>query len=79
MSTGGQITLRQGLSSAEEFSTLAHGLAHEMLHRDKDCGKTGKKVRETEAVAVVDQYGVIVAWAYVPDVPSPYPFHVRPV
>ena len=42
MSTGGHITLRRGLSPGEEFSTLAHELAHEMLHRDKDCGKSGR-------------------------------------
>ncbi len=49
MSTGGRITLRQGLSPAEEFSTLAHELAHEMLHRDRDRGKTTKKVRDAKS------------------------------
>ncbi len=52
MSSGGRITLRNGLSTTEVSSTLAHELAHEMLHRDKERGKTTKKVRETEAEAV---------------------------
>jgi len=50
-SYGGRIVLLQGLAPAEEFSTLAHELAHEILHRDKGtCPK--KTVRETEAEAV---------------------------
>jgi len=33
MSSGGKITLLPGQPPAEEFSTLAHELAHELLHR----------------------------------------------
>ena len=51
-SSGGRITLRTGLSSAEEFSTLAHELAHEMLHHTDDGDRPTKTVRETEAEAV---------------------------
>jgi hypothetical protein len=37
---------------AEEFSTLVHEIAHEMLHRGDGRTLTTKKVRETEAEAV---------------------------
>ena len=57
-STGGRITLRQAFSPAEELSTLARELAHEMLHRDKERGKTTKKARETEAQTVAERYGM---------------------
>lgn len=50
-SYGGKVTLLQGLAPAEEFSTLAHELAHELLHRDKGT-RPSKTVRETEAEAV---------------------------
>jgi len=51
MSAGGKIVVRKGLSSAEEFSVLAHELAHELLHRDED-ELLSRTVRETEAEAV---------------------------
>src|SRR6202795_4064333 len=34
-SAGGKITLLPGQSPAEELATLAHELAHEMMHRDE--------------------------------------------
>ena len=49
-SGGGKIFLRTDLAPAEEFSTLVHELAHEMLHQDKT--ERSKTVRETEAEAV---------------------------
>jgi len=52
LSRGGRITLRPGLSAAEEFSTLVHEFAHEMLHRGDRRKHTSKTVRETEAEAV---------------------------
>lgn len=52
VSTGGAIALRPGLSPAEEFSVLAHELAHEMLHRGPDRSEIPKLVRETQAEAV---------------------------
>jgi hypothetical protein len=52
MSYGGKIALLPGQSSAEEFSTLVHELAHEMLHRAERRTATTKTVRETEAEAV---------------------------
>jgi hypothetical protein len=51
-SAGGKITLLPGQSPAEEFATIAHELAHEMLHRDQRGAQTTKRVRETEAEAV---------------------------
>jgi len=39
-------------SPAEEFATLAHEAAHEMMHRDERRSSTTKRIRETEAEAV---------------------------
>ena len=52
MSYGGRITLLSGMEPAEEFSTLVHETAHEMLHKADRRTLTTKKVRETEAEAV---------------------------
>jgi len=41
-----------GQSPAEEFSTLAHEVAHEIIHRDERRTSTLKCVRETEPEAV---------------------------
>ena len=50
-SYGGRIALLPGQSPAEEFSTLVHELAHELLHRGDRREQTSRKVRETEAEA----------------------------
>ena len=50
-SFGGRVAMLPGQSAAEEFSTLAHELAHELLHRGDRRASTTKKVRETEAEA----------------------------
>jgi hypothetical protein len=52
LSHGGKISLLSGMQPAEEFSTLAHEIAHEMLHRGDRRTLTTKQVRETEAEAV---------------------------
>ena len=52
VSYGGKIALLPGQSSAEEFSTLVHELAHEMLHKADRRTATTKTVRETEAEAI---------------------------
>lgn len=52
VSKGGEIALLRGLSPAEEFNTLAHELAHEILHRGSDRMALSKAVRELEAEAV---------------------------
>ncbi|HEX2453123.1 MAG TPA: ArdC family protein [Vicinamibacterales bacterium] len=52
VSTGGTIRLLPSLSPAEEFSVLAHELAHEMLHHQPASGGMPKVVRETQAEAV---------------------------
>ncbi len=51
-SFGGRILLREGLSPAEEFATLTHELAHELLHGKEDRKTLPRTVRETEAEAV---------------------------
>jgi len=51
MSSGGKITLLPGQSPAEEFSTLAHELAHELLYRGNRRSATSRRIRETEAEA----------------------------
>jgi antirestriction protein ArdC len=50
-SYGGRIALLPGQSPAEEFSTLVHELAHELLHRGDRREQTSRKIRETEAEA----------------------------
>ena len=52
MSYGGRIAILPGQQPAEEFSTLVHELAHEMLHKAERRTATTKTVRETEAEAV---------------------------
>lgn len=52
LSAGGKIILRKGLPPAEEFSVLAHELAHELLHRGDEEKPASRIVRETEAEAV---------------------------
>ena len=51
-SAGGKITLLPEQSPAEDFSTLAHEVAHELMHRDERRASTSKRSRETEAEAV---------------------------
>jgi len=51
VSSGGKITLLPGQLPAEEFSTLAHELAHELLHRGDRRSATSRRIRETEAEA----------------------------
>ena len=52
ISYGGRIAILPGQSKAEEFSTLVHETAHEMLHKAERRTATTKTVRETEAEAV---------------------------
>jgi hypothetical protein len=51
-SSGGKIALLPGQSPAEEFATLAHEVAHELMHRAERRNATTKRIRETEAEAV---------------------------
>lgn len=52
VSYGGKIALLPGQSKAEEFVTLVHETAHELLHKAERRTMTTAKVRETEAEAV---------------------------
>jgi hypothetical protein len=52
VSYGGKIALLPGQSKAEEFVTLVHETAHELLHRTERRVFTTATVRETEAEAV---------------------------
>lgn len=52
VSYGGKIALLPGQSKAEEFVTLVHEIAHELLHKTDRRTKTTATVRETEAEAV---------------------------
>lgn len=51
-SSGGRIKLRIGLTPAEEFTTLAHEFAHELLHRDVTPSSRVLRTVELEAEAV---------------------------
>jgi ribosomal protein S7 len=51
-SQGGKITILPGQSPAETVETLAHEIAHELMHRDDRRTTTTKRQRETEAEAV---------------------------
>ena len=52
MSYGGKIAILPGQAPAEEFSTLVHEVAHELLHKAERRTATTKTVRETEAEAI---------------------------
>ena len=60
MSYGGRIAILPGQAAAEEFSTLVHELAHEMLHKAERRTATTKVVRETEAEAIAFVIGKAV-------------------
>jgi hypothetical protein len=52
VSYGGKIALLPGQSKAEEFTTLVHETAHELLHKAERRTMTTATVRETEAESV---------------------------
>ena len=60
VSYGGRIAILPGQSKAEEFSTLVHETAHELLHKADRRTATTKTVRETEAEAVAFVVGKAV-------------------
>ena len=60
VSYGGRIALLPGQSKAEEFTTLVHETAHEMLHKAERRTTTTKTVKETEAEAIAFVVGKAV-------------------
>jgi len=60
MSYGGRIAILPGQSKAEEFSTLVHEAAHELLHKAERRTATTKTIRELEAEAVAFVVGKAV-------------------
>ena len=60
VSYGGRIAILRGQTKAEEFSTLVHETAHELLHKAERRTATTKTVRETEAEAVAFVVGKAV-------------------
>ena len=62
MSYGGRIAILPGQSKAEEFSTLVHEAAHEMLHKAERRTATTKTIRELEAESVAFVVGK-AGWA----------------
>ena len=52
VSYGGKIAILPGQSKAEEFTTLVHETAHELLHRAERRTFSTQTIRETEAEAV---------------------------
>jgi antirestriction protein ArdC len=52
LSHDGKITLCPDMLAAEEFSVLAHEIAHELLHKGGRRAETTKAIRETEAEAI---------------------------
>jgi len=60
ISYGGRIAVLPGQAPAEEFSTLVHELAHEMLHKAERRTATTRTVRETEAEAIAFVVGTSI-------------------
>jgi antirestriction protein ArdC len=52
VSFGGKIQLLPDMSEAEQFTTLVHEVAHELLHKAERRSLITKRVRETEAEAI---------------------------
>lgn len=51
VSMGGKVRVLKGMEPAEEFSTLVHELAHELLHRSGRPEALSRRIRELEAEA----------------------------
>jgi hypothetical protein len=60
MSYGGKIVILPGQAEAEEFSTLVHEAAHELIHKSNRRTATTTTVRETEAEAIAFVIGTTI-------------------
>lgn len=60
VSRGGEVAILRELSPAAKFATLAHELAHELLHKRKTHEGFPKRVKELEAESVAY---VVCRWA----------------
>jgi N-terminal domain of anti-restriction factor ArdC len=60
MSYGGKIVILPGQAEAEEFSTLVHETAHELIHKSNRRTSTTTIVRETEAEAIAFVVGTTI-------------------
>ena len=60
VSYGGRIAILLGQPEAEEFATLVHEVAHELLHKAERRTTTTKVVKETEAEAIAFVVGKAV-------------------
>ncbi|MCP4680390.1 MAG: ImmA/IrrE family metallo-endopeptidase, partial [Deltaproteobacteria bacterium] len=58
----GKVVLREGLSPLGRASILAHEIAHELLHTEKDRQTLSQMVKETEAEATA--YAVCAHFGY---------------
>jgi hypothetical protein len=65
-SYGGRIAILNGQSKAEQFSTLVHETAHELLHKAERRTATTKTVRELEAESVAFVVGKPLALSLAP-------------
>ena len=75
MSTGGKIFLKSGLSVGEEFSVLAHEVAHELMHQGKLNVDELKLIENEKFTQLQRQYAKRAERA-LPNLRKPSKYHV---
>lgn len=63
VSYGGRIALLPGQSKAEEFTTLVHKTAHELLHKTERRTMTTATVRKSDLSLQIHPYFVELVWS----------------